>query len=118
MGRPGLDEGYSETCLPWDDTTWLTPTVSRYQPCLATTTRSWSWATTMTIRDVLGPTNTNWDRSYESTMSLGRRSSPFSKPRAPDGVAVFPANDEGTNPSPTFTPLSRSRSAAKLDFSH
>ncbi len=84
---------------PWADTTWLHRVVSRCQPCLATTTRSWSWATTM----MAWSSGTFWAQPIPigsgrtNTMSPGRPSSPSSKPRV---QTVSPSSPRMTSQPP------------------
>jgi uncharacterized protein YvpB len=92
--------------LPWDQTTWLTPSGKTVPTVLgndhAVVVMGYN-DDVVVIRDVLGPTNTNWERAYEYDVPWATFVAVFEAQGA-DGVAVLPANTETTASSRTIEP--------------
>ena len=92
--------------LPWDATTWLTPSGKSVQTVYgndhAVVVMGYN-DDGVVIRDVLGPTNTNWERAYEYDVPWDTFLSVFDA-QGSDGVAVFPADDGGAAPSHAIKP--------------
>ena len=92
--------------LPWAETTWLTPSGKSVPTVLgndhAVVVMGYN-DDGVVIRDVLGPTNTNWERSYEYDVPWETFLAVF-EAQGSDGVAVFPADDEAADPSRTIRP--------------
>jgi len=90
--------------LPWEATTWLTPGGKSVPTVLgndhAVVVMGYN-DDVVVIRDVLGPTNTNWERSYEYDVPWETFLAVFEAQGA-DGVAIFPPNAEA--PSRTIKP--------------
>jgi hypothetical protein len=90
--------------LPWEATTWLTPSGKSVPTVLgndhAVVIMGYN-DDVVVIRDVLGPTNTNWERSYEYDVPWEGFLAVFEAQGA-DGVAVLPPNAEV--PSRTIKP--------------
>ena len=87
--------------LPWDQTIWLTPSGKSVPTVFgndhAVVVMGYN-DDGVVIRDVLGPTNTNWERAYEYDVPWETFLAVFEAQGA-DGVAVFPADAEATDPS-------------------
>jgi uncharacterized protein YvpB len=79
--------------LPWAPTTWITPNGKSLPTVLgndhAVVAMGYNDAGVV-IRDPLGPTNTNWARTYEYDVPWDTFLSVF-KAQGSDGVAVLPA---------------------------
>jgi len=92
--------------LPWDATTWLTPSGKSvptvYGNDHAVVVMGYN-DDGVVIRDVLGPTNTNWERAYEYDVPWDTFLSVFDA-QGSDGIAVFPADDGGAAPSHAVKP--------------
>jgi uncharacterized protein YvpB len=92
--------------LPWADTTWLTPSGKSVPTVLgndhAVVVMGYN-DDGVVIRDVLGPTNTNWERPYEYDVPWQTFLDVFAAQGA-DGVAVFAPNDGAADPSRTIKP--------------
>jgi len=92
--------------LPWDATTWLTPSGKSvptvYGNDHAVVVMGYN-DDGVVIRDVLGPTNTNWERAYEYDVPWDTFLSVFDA-QGSDGVAVFPTDDGTAAPSQVIKP--------------
>ena len=92
--------------LPWADTTWLTPSGKTVRTVLgndhAVVVIGYN-DIGVVIRDVLGPTNTNWERSHEYDVPWETFLAVF-EAQGSDGVGVFPGDDEAADPSRTIKP--------------
>lgn len=92
--------------LPWDATTWLTPNGKSvptvYGNDHAVVVMGYN-EDGVVIRDVLGPTNTNWERAYEYDVPWDTFLSVFDA-QGSDGVAVFPTDDGAAAPSHEIKP--------------
>jgi uncharacterized protein YvpB len=92
--------------LPWAETTWLTPDGKSLPTVLgndhAVVVMGYN-DDGVVIRDVLGPTNTNWERAYEYDVPWETFLAVF-EAQGSDGVGVFPADDEAADPSRTIRP--------------
>ncbi len=92
--------------LPWADTTWLTPGGKSVPTVLgndhAVVVMGYN-DDGVVIRDVLGPTNTNWERAYEYDVPWETFLAVFDA-QGSDGVAVFPPDDESAAPLRTIKP--------------
>lgn len=84
--------------LPWADTTWLTPSGKSVPTVLgndhAVVVMGYN-DDGVVIRDVLGPTNTNWERSDEYDVPWATYLDVF-EAQGSDGVGVFPADTDET----------------------
>ena len=80
--------------LPWVPTTWITPDGKTLPTVLgndhAVVVMGYNDAVVV-IRDVLGPTSTNWERPYEYDVPW-ETFLPVFEAQGSDGVAVFPAD--------------------------
>jgi len=85
--------------LPWDKTTWLTPSGKSVPTVLgndhAVVVMGYN-DDSVVVRDVLGPTNTNWERAYEYDVPWETFIEVF-KAQGADGVAVLPADADGVS---------------------
>ena len=92
--------------LPWAETTWLTPSGKKLPTVFgndhAVVVMGYN-DDRVVIRDVLGPTNTNWERAYEYDVPWETFLAVFAAQGA-DGVAVFPPGDEAAASSRTIKP--------------
>jgi hypothetical protein len=92
--------------LPWADTTWLTPSGKAVPTVLgndhAVVVMGYN-DDGVVIRDVLGPTNTNWERAYEYDVPWETFLAVF-EAQGSDGVAVFPPDGESAAPLRTIKP--------------
>ena len=92
--------------LPWADTTWLTPSGKSLPTVLgndhAVVVMGYN-DDGVVIRDVLGPTNTNWERAYEYDVPWETFLAVF-EAQGSDGVAIFPPDDQSAAPSRTIKP--------------
>ena len=92
--------------LPWEASTWLTPGGKSVPTVLgndhAVVVMGYN-DDGVVIRDVLGPTNTNWERPYEYDVPWQTFLDVFAAQGA-DGVAVFAPDDETAAPSRTIKP--------------
>ena len=111
--------------LPWAETTWLTPDGKSVPTVLgndhAVVVMGYN-DDAVVIRDVLGPTNTNWERAYEYDVPWETFSPPCSKPRVPMVLVVFPPDSAKIEPSDPIlsglfhrTGRSRCKSAASAE---
>jgi hypothetical protein len=92
--------------LPWAPTTWITPSGDELPTVLgndhAVVVMGYN-DLGVVIRDVLGPTNTNWERAYEYDVPWDTFLSVF-EAQGSDGVAVLPPG--ATLPSSASEPSS------------
>lgn len=92
--------------LPWADTTWLTPDGKEVPTVLgndhAVVVMGYN-DDGVVIRDVLGPTNTNWERAYEYDVPWQTFLDVF-EAQGSDGVAVFRPNSEAIESSDAIRP--------------
>jgi uncharacterized protein YvpB len=92
--------------LPWADTTWLTPDGKEVPTVLgndhAVVVMGYN-DDGVVIRDVLGPTNTNWERAYEYDVPWQTFLDVF-EAQGSDGVGVFPPDSETIEPSDANRP--------------
>jgi uncharacterized protein YvpB len=92
--------------LPWADTIWVTPDGQQLPTVLgndhAVVVMGYN-DNGVVIRDVLGPTNTNWERAYEYDVPWVTFLAVF-EAQGSDGVAVFPPDDESAAPLRTIKP--------------
>jgi len=104
--------------LPWDATTWLTPSGKSvptvYGNDHAVVVMGYN-DDGVVIRDVLGPTNTNWERAYEYDVPWDTFLAVFAA-QGSDGVAVLPAGEEAADPSRTIKPANSEESAEPLQI--
>ena len=104
--------------LPWDATTWLTPSGKSvptvYGNDHAVVVMGYN-DDGVVIRDVLGPTNTNWERAYEYDVPWDTFLAVF-EAQGSDGVAVLPAGEEAADPSRTIKPANSDESAEPLQI--
>jgi uncharacterized protein YvpB len=88
--------------LPWAPTTWVTPDGKTLPTVLgndhAVVVMGYN-AYGVVIRDVLGPTDTNWNRAYEYDVPWDLFLSVFEAQGA-DGVAVYPPGAAAPAPAP------------------
>jgi uncharacterized protein YvpB len=93
--------------LPWAPTTWVTPNGKTVPTVLgndhAVVVMGYN-DTGVVIRDVLGPTNTNWERAYEYDVPWETFLSVFEAQNS-DGVGVLPSDTaEVTSPIRVIQP--------------
>ena len=92
--------------LPWAETTWLTPSGKAVPTVLgndhAVVVMGYN-DDGVVIRDVLGPTNTNWERAYEYDVPWETFLAVF-EAQGSDGVAVFATDDEAAGSSSMIRP--------------
>jgi uncharacterized protein YvpB len=92
--------------LPWADTTWLTPSGKSVPTVLgndhAVVVMGYN-DDGVVIRDVLGPTNTNWERAYEYDVPWDKFLAVF-EAQGSDGVGVFPPDEGSAAPLRTIKP--------------
>ena len=85
--------------LPWAETTWLTPSGKSVPTVLgndhAVVVMGYN-DEGVVVRDVLGPTNTNWERSYEYDVPWETFLDVFAA-QGSDGVGVLPAEAAETS---------------------
>jgi hypothetical protein len=88
--------------LPWEPVTWITPEDEAFPGVLgndhAVVAMGYN-ADVVVIRDVLGPTNTNWERPYEDEVPWDTFL-PVWEAQGFDGIAVTP----GDVPAPKIVP--------------
>jgi uncharacterized protein YvpB len=104
--------------LPWDETTWLTPSGKSVPTVFgndhAVVVMGYN-DDGVVIRDVLGPTNTNWERAYEYDVPWETFLAVFAA-QGSDGVAVFPVDHEAADPSRTIKPAYSTEPADPLQI--
>jgi uncharacterized protein YvpB len=92
--------------LPWAETTWLTPNGRSLPTVLgndhAVVVMGYN-DDGVVIRDVLGPTNTNWERDYEYDVPWETFLAVF-EAQGSDGVGVFPPDSVTIEPSDPIRP--------------
>ena len=92
--------------LPWAETTWLTPNGKSLPTVLgndhAVVVMGYN-DDGVVIRDVLGPTNTNWERAYEYDVPWETFLAVF-EAQGSDGVGVFPPDSATIEPSDPIRP--------------
>jgi uncharacterized protein YvpB len=92
--------------LPWEASTWLTPSGKSVPTVLgndhAVVVMGYN-DDGVVIRDVLGPTNTNWERAYEYDVPWETFLAVF-EAQGSDGVGVLPADAEADDSSRTIKP--------------
>ena len=92
--------------LPWAETTWLTPDGKSLPTVLgndhAVVVMGYN-DDGVVIRDVLGPTNTNWERAYEYDVPWETFLAVF-EAQGSDGVGVFPPDSVTIEPADPIRP--------------
>ena len=104
--------------LPWAETTWLTPDGKSVPTVLgndhAVVIMGYD-EDGVAIRDVLGPTNTNWERAYEYHVPWQTYLDVF-EAQGSDGVGVFPSDSNTIEPSDSARPGYSIEPAAPLQI--
>lgn len=92
--------------LPWQPVTWITPDGKEVPGVLgndhAVVVMGYN-DDVVVIRDLLGPTDTNWNRAYEYEVPWATFMAVW-EAQAYDGLAVMPPGDDGAETAP-FDPI-------------
>ena len=93
--------------LPWEPVTWITPEGNTFPGVHgndhAVVAVGYN-ADVVAIRDVLGPTSTNWQRPYEYDVPWETFLAAWGA-QGYDGIAVAPANTGEPTPAPEIVPV-------------